>query len=148
MLFSSLTFLFLFLPLVVVGYFLAPNLVLKNVVLLLFSLVFYAWKEPIYLILMLIVIFIAYIFGLLIERSHHRLWLFLGVSSILGVLFYFKYWNFIFGRWFYFENLILPIGISFYTFQTLSYLIDVARGCVVAQHSLVKLGLMLRYFLS
>ena len=129
MLFCSLTFLFLFFPLVSAVYYIAPNLCLKNIILLLFSFLFYAWGEPVHLFLMMFSILLAYLCGLMIEKGEHRrFWLFIGVDGLLGMLFYFKYWNFIFGHWFYLEGLLLPIGISFYTFQTLFYIIDVAKG--------------------
>ena len=147
MLFGSLTFLFLFFPLVSAVYYIAPNLYLKNIILLLFSFLFYAWGEPVHLFLMMFSILLAYLCGLMIEKGEHRrFWLFIGVAGLLGMLFYFKYWNFIFGHWFYLEGLLLPIGISFYTFQTLSYIIDVAKGEVAAQHSLLKLATYVSLF--
>ncbi len=132
MLFSSITFLYCFLPLTLLCYFLVPAR-LKNGVLLLASLVFYGWGEPKYLFLMLFAIALSYGFGLAIEASRGTKWarryLILSAVTGLGLLGWFKYAGF------FAENLrlpipqvVLPIGISFYTFQLLSYTIDVYRG--------------------
>ncbi len=132
MLFSSITFLYCFLPVTLLCYFLAPAR-LKNGVLLLASLLFYGWGEPKYLFLMLSAILLSYGFGLGIEASRgtRRAKLFLILSAVtgLGLLGWFKYAGF------FAENLrlpipqiVLPIGISFYTFQLLSYTVDVYRG--------------------
>lgn len=144
MLFSSIPFLFYFLPCVLILYLIAPKC-LKNTVLLLSSLVFYAWGEPRYVIWMLLAITLGYIFGLLIERFKEKkriskLFMILSVASSLAMLGYFKYVDFFIGNFNAITGLsipllkiALPIGISFYTFQILSYTVDVYRGNVAAQ---------------
>ena len=139
MLFSSIPFLYYFLPAVFILYFIAPNK-LKNAVLLLSSLVFYAWGEPKYVFLMLASIISGYIFGLLIEKfrqSPKKAKLFLGISVgiSLALLIYFKYADFFIGNFnaatglsLPLLRLALPVGISFYTFQLISYAADVYRG--------------------
>lgn len=154
MLFSSSVFLFLFLPLVCIIYFLVRQ-ELRNYVLLLASLIFYGWGEPRYLAIMLLTIISNYVGALGIERCRHRAkWiLLLTVLADLGVLFYFKYFNFVvenvnavFGREFSFVKVIMPIGISFYTFQALSYLVDVYRREVEPQRDIYKLALYIALF--
>ena len=147
MLFSSITFLYYFLPCVLIIYFMVPRS-LKNLVLLLASLVFYAWGEPKYVILMAISIGIGYVSGLLIEkyrgRSLSRYIMAVSVAMCLSLLGYFKYANFfadnvnqILGKNVLIVNVALPIGISFFTFQIISYIIDVYRG-VAAQRNLIS----------
>ncbi len=156
MLFSSIPFLYYFLPIVLLLYAITPKS-LKNTTLLLSSLVFYAWGEPIYVFLMILTVGLGYIFGLLIEKFRKTIWsvLFLVLSvaiSISGLL-YFKYADF------FIENfnmmtglsvpllrLVLPIGISFYTFQILSYTVDVYRGSVPAQKNPVNLATYVALF--
>lgn len=138
MLFSSITFLYYFLPVVFIAYFIVPKS-WKNVVLLLSSLFFYAWGEPKYVILMLISIGFGYLFGLLIERHRGQrlslVWTVVSVAISLSFLVYFKYADFfignfnrVFGTDSPLLRIALPIGISFYTFQLISYTIDVYRG--------------------
>ncbi len=154
MLFSSLTFLLIFLPLCLLFYFIFPNIKYKNIILLLFSLVFYAWGEPVYILLMLLSILITYIFGLLIDKSKHKkTFLVLGIIFLLFNLLFFKYGNFIVDNINYlFDlnikslNLPLPIGISFYTFQALSYLIDLYRGKFKVQKNILNLALYISLF--
>ena len=154
MLFSSLTFLLIFLPLCLLFYFIFPNIKYKNIILLLFSLVFYAWGEPVYILLMLLSILITYIFGLLIDKSKHKKTFFvLGIIFLLFNLLFFKYCNFIVDNINYlFDlnikslNLPLPIGISFYTFQALSYLIDLYRGKFKVQKNILNLALYISLF--
>ncbi len=154
MLFSTLTFLLIFLPLCLLFYFIIPNIKYKNIVLLLFSLMFYAWGEPIYIFLMLISIFITYIFGLLINKSKHKKTFFIfGVILLLLNLLFFKYGNFIIDNINFIFNiniksleLALPIGISFYTFQALSYLIDLYRGKFKVQKNILNLALYISLF--
>ena len=135
MVFSNLIFLYLFLPVCLVFYFLCQNIRAKNAVLVLFSLLFYAWGEPVYLLLMIASVAVNWGFGLLIERRRKKLFLILALVLDLGCLAVFKYAGF------FVENLnalfrlslpvpqiALPIGISFYTFQALSYTVDVWRG--------------------
>ena len=130
MLFSSIEFLFVFLPFSLALYFLTPRKQ-KNLTLLVLSLVFYGWGEPVYLLLMSATIALDWFLGLLIEkrRTKAKLWLSAAVVSNLLILGVFKYLspslNF-FGIAFF--ELALPVGISFYTFQSLSYVIDVYRG--------------------
>ena len=135
MLFSSIPFLFYFLPIVIALYFIVPK-VGKNLVLLLASLFFYWWGEPRYVFLMLFTIAFAYVCGLLIDRFRERpaakAFLALSVVGELAVLGYFKYADFfletvnaVLKTEFPLLAIALPIGISFYTFQTLSYTIDV-----------------------
>lgn len=156
MLFSSIPFLYYFLPCVLLVYFAAPKK-LKNSVLLLASLFFYGWGEPKYLLLMLFSIMQGYIFGLLIEKSRERrsgkLCLAAGVVLSLAMLAYFKYADFMIanlnaltGLSVPFLKIALPIGISFYTFQIVSYLIDVYRGEVPAQRNFIDLAAYIAMF--
>lgn len=138
MLFSSVTFLFYFLPAVILLYFLVPRK-FKNAVLLAFSLFFYAWGGVTYAFLMVVAIVMGYIFGLLIEKYRGKriakLFLFLAVAMIISFMLYFKYTDFFIdnfnkatGLSIPLLKLALPIGISFYTFQIISYVVDVYRG--------------------
>ncbi len=157
MLFSSIPFLFWFLPGVLILYAAAPE-ALKNTVLLLSSLFFYGWGEPRYVIWMMLAILMAYLFGLLIERYQSvpklaRLFLALSVSSSLLMLGYFKYADFFIrnvnaatGCSIPLLNITLPIGISFYTFQILSYTVDVYRQDVKAQRNLIDLAAYVALF--
>ena len=150
MLFSSIPFLYYFLPCVIILYFAVPKC-LKNSVILLSSLFFYAWGEPEYLIFMLISITQGYVFGILIERYHDRKWskIFLAASVLisLGLLGYCKYADFFIrnfnaatGLSIPLLKIALPIGISFYTFQILSYVIDVYRRDAEAQKNYINLA--------
>jgi len=143
--FSSLTFLYFFLPLSIVFYFAFKNVRVQNFILLLFSFIFYAWGEPVWVILLLFSALLDYFNGLLIDKFQEnktvRL-LALGNSIVinLGLLATFKYadfiiqnTNFLLGTSFTEPNILLPVGISFYTFQTLSYTIDVYKGEVKAE---------------
>lgn len=156
MLFSSLTFLFCFLPLVILLYFAAPER-MKNTVLLLSSLVFYAWGEPKYILLMLTGIINSFIAGVLIERFRKsaisKLVLVISSAISIGCLVWFKYAGFFaenFSRLTGIPvpalNIALPIGISFYTFQMLSYVIDVYRGDTEAQKNPISLALYISLF--
>ncbi len=157
MVFSSLTFLFAYLPVTLLVYFCAP-LKWRNLVLLLVSLFFYAWGEPVYIVIMFLSILIDYTHGLLVEkyRSNDRLarW-FVGESMVFNLLLlgFFKYWDFfavnlsgIPGIQIPTLGLPLPIGISFFTFQTMSYTIDVYRRDVHAQKSIVNFGAFVTMF--
>ncbi|MCI9413287.1 MAG: MBOAT family protein [Clostridia bacterium] len=155
MVFSSFTFLFIFLPLVLLTYFLAKKRQLRNIVLLVFSLIFYAWGEPVYVLLMLLSIIVNYFIALKIERRKRgkKKWMIIDVIFNLGVIGFFKYGNFIIQNInsIFHSNigemdLALPIGISFYTFQVLSYVIDVYRKTVPAQKSIVNLGMYVTLF--
>ena len=156
MLFSSISFLFYFLPLVLIAYFAVPGR-FKNLILLLASLFFYAWGEPKYVVLMLISIVQGYLFGLLIEKYRGqkaaKVLLTLSVLVSLGLLGYFKYADFflasvnaVTGLSLPLLKLSLPIGISFYTFQVLSYVIDVYRGTTAAQRNFIDLAAYVSLF--
>ena len=147
MLFSSITFLYYFLPLVIVLYYMLP-FQYKNLLLLASSLIFYAWGEPLYCILMLISILQGYLIGLRIEADRGKLrakqWLLVSIIISLGVLGFFKYYDFFARNLQELTHLPLPIlsialpmGISFYTFHIMSYTIDVYRGTVKAEKSLL-----------
>lgn len=154
MLFSSITFLYYFLPITIIAYFFTPK-EYRNIPLLLASFLFYAWGEPRIVFYMILTIIVNYIFGILIETktSYKKLWLTLSILFCLGSLGYFKYADF------FIENVNvvtglslpllkvgLPVGISFYTFQILSYIVDVYRGEVKAQKSLIKLATYISMF--
>ena len=153
MVFSSLLFLYAFLPVCLLLYFLVPGLTGKNIVLLCASLVFYAWGEPVYVFLMLAVAALNWGFGLLLEKRPEKLWLALCVALNLASLVVFKYAGFLvencnalFGAAFRIPQISLPIGISFYTFQALSYSVDVYRKDVGAQRSYWKFLLYVSMF--
>ncbi len=155
MLFSSLMFLFLFLPLVLTGYYLLPGIRFKNIFLLLVSLFFYTWGEPTYILLLPVSMLINYTFGLLIYRSSNRKKLYLTVSILfnVGLIILFKYLPFIITNANNFLHLsipvpkiALPLGISFYTFKIITYLVDVYRGDAKAQKNLIKLALYISLF--
>ena len=151
MLFSSIVFLFTFLPVTLLVYYLVPGR-LKNIVLLLASLVFYAWGEPVYVILMVLSILFNYVSGIDIERNLENPFkakqsLVIAVAVNLLILGFFKYYGFLIESLnavlpveLPYKALALPIGISFYTFQTLSYIIDVYRGKVQVQKNLISFG--------
>ena len=137
MLFSSVSFLYYFLPITLILYFVSKDKY-KNIILLLASLFFYFYGEPKYTVLMLISAFSAYIHGILIEKfrekGYSKLFLVSGLVVSLGILIVFKYMDFIIKNINYISNsnikllrLVLPIGISFYTFQGLSYIVDVYK---------------------
>ena len=157
MLFSSIVFLFTFLPAVVILYYLLP-VRFRNVILLLASLVFYAWGEPVYLFLMLLSILFNYFSGLDIawnlqdKRAAKRSLVFNLIIN-LAVLGFFKYEGFVLDTLngilpvhISYHALPLPIGISFYTFQILSYIIDVYRGNVKVQTNLPNFALYVTMF--
>ena len=156
MLFSSITFLYYFFPAVLILYFIAPKK-LKNTVLLLSSLIFYAWGEPKYIFLMLISIICGYVCGLLIEKfkgkTASKVTLVFSCLISLGMLGYFKYadffitnFNAVTGLSLPLLKIALPIGISFYTFQILSYTVDVYRGTVPAQRNFINLAAYVTMF--
>lgn len=156
MLFSSMTFLWLFLPIVLILSRLLP-LKAQNWMLLAASLVFYAWGEPLYILLMITSIGFNYLFGLAIDKSgssaKRKLWLVAALVFNLGLLGYFKYFdmlitiiNGLFGSSLALAEIALPIGISFYTFQILSYIIDLYRGEIKVQRSPFLLGLYISFF--
>ncbi len=156
MLFSSIPFLYYFIPCVLVLYFAAPKQ-LKNTVLLISSLIFYAWDRPKFAVLMVTAIVSGYIFGLLIEKFREKplgkVFLVLSVSSSLAMLGFFKYTDFfissfnsVSGLSVPLTGIALPIGISFYTFQILSYTVDVYRGDVAAQKNPISLAAYVSMF--
>ena len=156
MLFSSIPFLYYFLPAVMLLYFLSPK-GLKNTVLLVFSLLFYAWGEPKYVFLMLLTIAVFYLCGLAIGRARKtawkKVWLYLSVAVGVGFLAIFKYADFFVdsfnkatGLSLSLLRLALPVGISFYTFQSLSYTIDVYRGNVPVQKNPITFGAYVTLF--
>lgn len=156
MLFSGVPFLFYFLPPVVLLYFLLPKGA-KNGFLLLASLLFYAWGEPRYVVLMAAAIVLFYFYGLQIERGRTtlagKLWLFAAIFTGIVMLSVFKYadfalenWNRLTGMDLGLLRLALPIGISFYTFQCMSYGVDVYRGHAKAQRNLIDFGTYVALF--
>lgn len=159
MVFSSLLFMFRFLPLVLILYYVSP-VKFRNIILFLFSLFFYAWGEPKYVFLMLASITIDYKIGKLINKSKFygdmraaKRWMMLSVVYNLSVLAFFKYADFVvgsingvLGTAIPLPGIPLPIGISFFTFQTMSYTIDVYRGATQAQMNWMKYGTYVSMF--
>ena len=156
MLFSSITFLYYFLPITLLVYFLVPKR-MKNPVLLLISLIFYAWGEPRYVLIMIVSIIVGYAAGRLIEtfyETKYAKYILAGIVLVhLGIFIYFKYTDFIIGNLnrltgnaYRLLNIALPIGISFYTFQILSYELDVYRGKVKAQKNPIYLATYISMF--
>ena len=156
MVFSSLTFLQCFLPLCLLAYFLVPQK-WRNGTLFLFSLLFYAWGEPVYVVLMLFSTTLDYTCGQMVERHRGqrgaKIALLVSLCVNLGLLGVFKYSDFLigtvnslFGTELPQPNLPLPIGISFYTFQTMSYTIDVYRGEAKAQKNIINFGAYVTLF--
>lgn len=157
MVFSSLTFLFAFLPVTLILYYIVPRK-LKNLILLFFSLIFYAWGEPVYILLMLYSIFMNYVTGRLMESSprYKKQILVFNVFLNLLILGFFKYQLLIVETVNPVLSLIdlklpvrkigLPIGISFYTFQALSYSIDLYRGKFPAQKNIINFALYITMF--
>lgn len=145
MVFSSLLFVFLFFAITMLVYRFSATLDKKNMVLLVASLIFYAWGGPRYLVLLLLMSLISWGSAILLyqyrqDRNMKKLWLILGVSLQLGLLGYFKYAGFLLGNLQKITGfpekipqIVLPIGISFYTFQLISYVIDVYREEVEPQ---------------
>ena len=156
MLFSSIPFLFYFLPAVLILYFLVPTK-LKNAVLLVFSLIFYAWGEPKYVFLMIATICLFFFCGIAIGKAQtqkmKKFWLTVSVVISLALLAVFKYADFavdsvnsVLNTNIPLLKLALPIGISFYTFQCLSYTIDVYRGNAAVQYNIVSFGAYVSLF--
>ena len=156
MLFSGLPFLYCFLPIVLIVYFLVPRS-LKNGVLLLFSLAFYAWGEPRYVLLMMATIAVFYFCGIFLERGRteaaRKFWLWLSILLGTAALGVFKYADFflesfhgITGISLPLLRLALPIGISFYTFQCISYTVDIYRGNARAQRNPITFGAYVSLF--
>ena len=156
MVFSSMVFLWIFLPIVFVGSLVVRRTRYQNILLLLASLIFYAWGEPSYVLLLLVSILMNWSFGLLIDRfrGKAKLFLVLAVAGNLGILAYFKYTDFLIGTVnslipglnLPLANISLPIGISFFTFQAMSYVIDLYRGQIKVQKNLLYLALYVSFF--
>ncbi len=159
MLFSTGIFIFLFLPLVVFGYYILPGRRLKNIFLLIASLVFYAYGEPSFVFAMLLSIIVNYFVGLLIDlfnkknKKVSKVFLIIGLLFNISLIFIYKYLMFflnsindIFKSHINVPNILLPIGISFFTFQILSYIIDVYREKVDVQKNILDLGLYISLF--
>ena len=156
MLFSSITYLFYFFAAFLLLYFAVP-FKLKNAVLLVFSLIFYAWGGVKYALLMVTAILVGYVFGILIEKFRDKkrvslAFTWLAAAIILAFMLYFKYTNFFIdninkltGANIGFLDITLPVGISFYTFQTISYVIDVYRG-IPAQKNIIDLAAYVSMF--
>ena len=157
MVFSSLIFIFVFLPITILIYYLAPKK-LRNLVFFIASLIFYAWGEPIYISIMLFSTFFDFFNGLAIEkyRDNKRISKIILINSLiinLGLLVFFKYSGFfieninnLFNLSISWEGLPLPLGISFYTFQTLSYTIDVYLDKVNVQRNIISFGTYVTMF--
>ena len=152
MVFSSITFLYYFLPILLLIYFIVPSK-FKNLVLLFFSFLFYFYGEPKYVIILFLSCLINYIFGLILEKKRKKKYLIISVIINLGILVFFKYTNFfttnlnnILGINIPLLNVVMPIGISFFTFQTLSYVVDVYRGDVVASHNFLDFATYVSLF--
>ena len=158
MVFSSLYFLFLYFPIVLITYYVTP-LKWRNAVLLVFNLIFYGWGEPVYILLMIFTIVLDYFAGLIVHRCKQRdndkgaRWA-VAVSLVLNlaILFFFKYWDLVANTFQHIGipmpvlNLTLPIGISFYTFQTMTYPVDIYRGDADIPKNLVSFGTFVTLF--
>ena len=156
MVFSSLLFVFLFLTLNLVCYYSVKTIRQKNIVLLVFSLIFYAWGGASYLLLLAGMAFWSWLCALMIEKNEEqktrKLWMWAECLVLLGLLIFFKYMNFLTGNLSALigfpkeaTKIILPIGISFYTFQALSYVVDVYRGTIQAQKNIFHLALYISF---
>ena len=159
MIFSSLLFLFRFLPAILLVYYIVPRQ-WRNLVLLIFSLVFYAWGEPVYIILMIVSILVSYAGGIFVDYFKRtgkigaaKAALIISAVVSLSLLAFFKYANFaigtvnsLFGTGIAMLRIALPIGISFYSFQTLSYMIDVYRGAATVQKNPISFGAYVTMF--
>lgn len=155
MVFSSTVFLFLFLPLVIMIYYnpFVKGRKFKNLFLLLASLFFYAWGEPVYVFLMLISISVTWILAFFLRGRYKKVVLTVGIIYHVGVLFIFKYLTFltsqlglILNQDFSYIKIALPIGISFFTFQLMSYFLDVYKGEAKPQKNIFNLGLYVSLF--
>ncbi|MBQ8911292.1 MAG: MBOAT family protein, partial [Clostridia bacterium] len=161
MVFSSLEFLFLFLPITLIVYFIIPkkHIGWRNVALLAVSLLFYGWGEPVYVFLMVASILLSYFYGFMVGRYRQKApgkakgWLIAAVVTNIGILGFFKYTDFFIGLINYLPavelpllHITLPIGISFYSFQILSYVIDVYRGDTAAEKNPLTVGTYVTLF--
>ena len=157
MVFSSLIFLYVFLPLCLLCVWLTTKTNIQNAILLAASLFFYAWGEPVYVVLLIITAFVVWLCGLLLGRTHNnrgrKFWLVAAIVIALASLIFFKYTGFFIEilNTLPFINikvpkLSLPIGISFYTFQALTYIIDLYRGEIKTQRSFARFLLYVSLF--
>ncbi|EES72752.1 alginate O-acetyltransferase AlgI, partial [Paenibacillus sp. oral taxon 786 str. D14] len=157
MVFSNIVFIYVFLPIVIIGYFLVRT-ELKNLFLLLSSLFFYAWGEPLYILIMIFSIVINYVLAILINKfdknyTYKKTALTLSILINISILLYYKYIGFIlsnlgeiFNITISYSSPALPIGISFYTFQSISYLVDVYRKESEPQKNIIHLALYISFF--
>ena len=160
MIFSSTVFLFIFLPILLLVYYckLVKSNKVRNIILLIASLLFYAYGEPIYILVMIISIIINYIIGIFIDKNKEKkkkkkIYLILGIIFNVLILVFFKYLNFIFdnlsllfNKELFAYDIALPIGISFYTFSIMSYIIDVYRGEAKVQKNILNVALYVTLF--
>ena len=144
MVFTSISFIYYFLPLLLICYFVVPKK-FRNIILLMFSVLFYFYGEPKYILLMLIEVLISYVVGLLIDKYKNKNILIIGIFIHVLLFGIFKYFNFViinvnnlFHSNLNLLNVVLPIGISFYTFQIISYEIDVYNKKVNVQSNILK----------
>ena len=159
MVFSSILFMFRFLPIVLLLYFIAPKKI-RNTILFIASLIFYAWGEPVYVVLMLFSTVVDYTHGMMVYRCKQKgeikkaqAWVASSMIINLALLGFFKYADFVIGNLNLIPgveipllNLALPIGISFYTFQTMSYTVDVYRGDALPQKNIISFGAYVALF--
>ena len=154
MLFSSMVFLWIFLPIVFCGYHLLKDQY-KNIWLLVASLIFYSWGEPAYIFLMLFSIIVNYLLGIWMDRyAKKKIVLIVAIIFNLMILGYFKYFSSMMGalngligkELIQVKTIILPLGISFYTFQIMSYIIDLYRGEIKVQKNIFRLALYITFF--
>lgn len=157
MVFSSIIFIFTFLPISLLLYYITPKFI-RNLILLLISLVFYAWGEPVYILLMIFTTIFNFVMGRLIWNNNHKIkkckhMLIFTIVLDIFILGFFKYYGFLienlnilFNFNISYSKLPLPLGISFYTFQTVSYVIDVYLGRVKSQKNLISFGLYVTMF--
>lgn len=145
-----MTFLLVFFPSILILYFLIPGRKCRNYILLAGSLLFYSWGEPRTIFLMLFEIAVNYFLALKLEKTRQKFWLYTALFIDIGILFFFKYFNFFVQDILFLKNvsfsITLPIGISFYTFQIISYIIDVYRGDVKAQKNILYFGCYVTMF--
>ena len=152
MVFTSISFIYYFLPLLLICYFVVPKK-FRNIILLMFSVLFYFYGEPKYILLMLIEVLISYVVGLLIDKYKSKNILIIGIFIHVLLFGIFKYFNFViinvnnlFHSNLNLLNVVLPIGISFYTLQGLSYIFDVYKGKIDADFNLGRLALFMSFF--
>ena len=157
MIFSSLLFIYLFMPALFLCYFITKNNAVRKSILIFFSLLFYAWGEPLYVFLMVFMVAVNYISGILIDCYRNnkkcRIWLVISIAVNLGILCIYKYTglfvdtlNSVFSLSVPVPDIRMPIGISFFTFQAMSYVIDVYRSDVKVQKSFSNLLLYVSFF--